>query len=200
MPTYCCVLCCTHIRTRNAEERKLCEVVVTPGPWTAEQRITVEETKRCTVGHLWRTTGTAIVAASFVGGKNSTVFTSYRCKRRFRRSVCHLTLPARCPRSTIPQQAVLHLHTSVLCVPMDLCFKICNKSPWEPFHMTHATDKLSGRSRTTSSLCFVNSPSRSSFIRVLCLPAWWSAVTWLFDHRWTLHPNTHCMQRPPYLS
>ncbi|KAL3197151.1 hypothetical protein MRX96_014766 [Rhipicephalus microplus] len=61
---------------------QLCEVVVTPGPWTAEQRITVEETKRCTVGHLWRTTGTAIVAASFVGGKNSTVFTSYRCKRR----------------------------------------------------------------------------------------------------------------------
>ncbi|KAL3197189.1 hypothetical protein MRX96_014802 [Rhipicephalus microplus] len=53
-------------------EPMICEVVATPGPWTAEPRITDEETKRCTVGHPSRTTETAIVAVGFFSGKNLT--------------------------------------------------------------------------------------------------------------------------------
>ncbi|KAL3238834.1 hypothetical protein MRX96_021864 [Rhipicephalus microplus] len=50
------------------------------------------------------------------------IFAPDRCKKRASRSVCHPALPARSPRSTVPQQAV-NLHAGGL-VPMNLCLKI----------------------------------------------------------------------------
>ncbi|KAL1418646.1 hypothetical protein MTO96_025827 [Rhipicephalus appendiculatus] len=99
------------------------------------------------------------------------IFAPGTCKGRYARSTCRPALPARCPRLTVPQQAVFRLPASALCVLMDLCSKIHNDPPCKPLHLVHAMNKLSDSPCTSSSLCFVNFRGQTFFIRVLDLSA-----------------------------
>ncbi|KAL3201073.1 hypothetical protein MRX96_053565 [Rhipicephalus microplus] len=121
------------------------------------------------------------------------------CQVRSCRSVGHPGLFSRCPRSTVPQQAVYLLATGLL-VPKNPDFKVRNDSPSGPLHLAHSTNKLWSFTYVTHSL-LRELPASNILYRSIgppCLPV--CSHAGLQSHRWMLHPNPHSLLRPAWAS